>query len=79
MPIADRPTRGGGFLSFKPPEIAMEPEQLYSEAAATSAETARYWATQAKRQAQSINAESLCLFTFAVNFLITLILLTLTR
>jgi hypothetical protein len=57
----------------------MEPEQLYSEAAATSAETARYWATFAKRQAQSVNALSICLFTCALNFLSTLFLFTLTR
>ncbi len=57
----------------------MEPEQLYSEAAAMSAEASRYWATQAKRQAQSINALSICLFTFGVNFILTLLLLTLTR
>jgi hypothetical protein len=57
----------------------MEPEELYLMAAREAAELSYEWATQAKRAAQSINAWTICLFTFGVNFLVTLTLITLTR
>jgi hypothetical protein len=57
----------------------MEPEELYLINCRESAEMAYEWATQARRHARSIDALPICLFTFAGNFLTTLLLITLTR
>jgi hypothetical protein len=57
----------------------MEPEDLYLINCRESAEMAYEWANQARRHAKSIDALPICLFSFGANFLVTLILLTLTR
>jgi hypothetical protein len=57
----------------------MEPEELYLINCRESAEMAYEWASQAKRHAKSIDALPICLFSFAINFLSTLFLITLTR
>jgi hypothetical protein len=57
----------------------MEPEELYLINCRESAEMAYEWASQAKRHAKSIDALPICLFSFSINFLATLLLITLTR
>jgi hypothetical protein len=56
----------------------MTSEEIYSKAAAESSEISYYWATVAKHKAQSCNVVSTCLFTFAANFLMTLLLILIT-
>lgn len=55
------------------------PEQLYCEAAQLSAEMARDWANDARRYAKSIDPLAYSGITLALNFLITLFLITLLR
>jgi hypothetical protein len=57
----------------------MEPEDLYLINCRESAEMAYEWASQAKRHARSIDALPICLFSFAANFLTTLVLIIITR
>jgi hypothetical protein len=57
----------------------MEPEDLYLINCRESAEMAYEWATQARRHARSIDALPICLFSFGTNFLVTLLLIILTR
>jgi hypothetical protein len=56
-----------------------EASELYAAAARDSAELAQYWATEAKRITRSFDPIALVLFSFAANFLITLLLVTITR